>query len=106
MFGKRNWPELVALTSIFSVELPGIEPASLPGLLPSELQFRYVSFPFSTVRYLRFHFRVLTASRGQLYCGDVHLHHRSIAIDIVELATQHDGVGIRDDYASVANRRY
>ena len=23
---KENWPELVALTSIFSVELPGIEP--------------------------------------------------------------------------------
>jgi hypothetical protein len=25
---KENWPELVALTSIFSVELPGIEPVS------------------------------------------------------------------------------
>jgi hypothetical protein len=24
---KENWPELAALTSIFSVELPGIEPA-------------------------------------------------------------------------------
>jgi hypothetical protein len=23
---KENWPELVALTSYFSVELPGIEP--------------------------------------------------------------------------------
>jgi hypothetical protein len=29
---KENWPELVALTSIFSVELPGIEPDALPGL--------------------------------------------------------------------------
>jgi len=26
---KRNWAELVALTSIFSVELPGIEPVVL-----------------------------------------------------------------------------
>jgi hypothetical protein len=25
---KENWPELVALTSSFSVELPGIEPGS------------------------------------------------------------------------------
>jgi hypothetical protein len=25
---KENWPELVALTSIFSVELPGIEPGA------------------------------------------------------------------------------
>jgi hypothetical protein len=23
---KKNWPELMALASIFSVELPGIEP--------------------------------------------------------------------------------
>jgi hypothetical protein len=61
---KENWPELAALTSIFSVELPGIEPASLPGLLPSELLFCYVSFRFSPVRYLRFRFRVLTASRA------------------------------------------
>lgn len=45
------------------VELPGIEPEALPGLLESELRFRYVSFRFSPVRYLRFCFRVLTASR-------------------------------------------
>jgi hypothetical protein len=51
---KENWPELVALTSIFSVELPGIEPVVLPGLMPSELEFHYVSFRFSPVRYLRF----------------------------------------------------
>ncbi len=37
----------------FLVELPGIEPAALPGLLPCELLFRYVSFRFSPVRYLR-----------------------------------------------------
>jgi hypothetical protein len=46
------------------VQLPGIEPASLPGLLPSELLFRYVSFRFVTVRYLRLRSRVLTASRA------------------------------------------
>jgi hypothetical protein len=26
---RENWPELVALTSIFPVELPGIEPVVL-----------------------------------------------------------------------------
>jgi hypothetical protein len=46
----------MALTSTCSVELPGIEPAALPGLLPSELPVRYISFPFSTPRYLRFRF--------------------------------------------------
>ena len=45
------------------VELPGIEPAALPGLLPSELPVRDVSFRFNTARYLRFLSRVLTASR-------------------------------------------
>jgi hypothetical protein len=54
----------VALTSIFFVELPGIEPDALPGLLLPEMPFRYVSFPFSPVRYLRFRSRVLTASRA------------------------------------------
>jgi hypothetical protein len=53
----------MALTSTFSVELPGIEPEALPGLLRSELLFRYITFPFSPVRYLRIHSRVLTASR-------------------------------------------
>ena len=46
------------------MELPIIEPASLPSLLPSELLFRYVSFRFVTVRYLRLRSRVLTASRA------------------------------------------
>jgi hypothetical protein len=32
---KENWPGLVALTSIFSVELPGIEPGSYG--IPSRL---------------------------------------------------------------------
>jgi hypothetical protein len=45
------------------VELPGIEPELLPGKMHSGLLFRYVSFPFSPARYLRFRFRVLTASR-------------------------------------------
>ncbi len=33
--GKESWPELVALTSFFSVELPGIEPGSYG--IPSRL---------------------------------------------------------------------
>jgi hypothetical protein len=52
------------------VELPGIEPAALPGLLPSELPVRYVSFRFNTARYLRFRLRVLTASMLTIYCPD------------------------------------
>jgi hypothetical protein len=50
------------MTASSVVELPGIEPASLAGLLPSELLFRYVSFRFSPVRYLRSRSRALTAS--------------------------------------------
>jgi hypothetical protein len=46
------------------LELPGIEPDALPGNMPSELQFRSVSFRFSPARYLRFRSRVLTASRA------------------------------------------
>jgi hypothetical protein len=42
------------LTSTFSVELPGIEPAALPGQMPSEPQFRYISFQFSPAHHLRF----------------------------------------------------
>jgi hypothetical protein len=45
------------------VELPGIEPEHLPSIMRSELRFRYVSFQSSPARYLRFRFRVLTASR-------------------------------------------
>jgi len=51
---KENWPELVALTSIFCVELPGIEPDALPGLLASELRVRSVPVRFSPAHYLRF----------------------------------------------------
>ena len=51
---KKNWPELAALTSVFSVELPGIEPELLPGEMLSELQFHYVTVRFSPARYLLF----------------------------------------------------
>jgi hypothetical protein len=63
--------DLTRLTSTFLVELPGIEPAALPGLLPSDLAFRYVPFQFIPVRYLRLRFRVLTASRAATYPIDV-----------------------------------
>ena len=53
----------MSLTWAFSVELPGIEPVSLPGNMPSELQIRSVSVRFSPTRYLRFRSRVLTPSR-------------------------------------------
>lgn len=46
------------------MELPGIETELLPGKMHPELRFRYVSFQFSTSRYLRFRFRILTASRA------------------------------------------
>jgi hypothetical protein len=49
------------------VELPGIEPAALPALLSAELQFHYASSRPSPVRYLRFRFRTLTASRAVTY---------------------------------------
>jgi hypothetical protein len=58
----------MVLANAFSVELPGIEPDGLTGLLPSELPFRSVSFRFSPARYLRFRFRVLTASMLTIYC--------------------------------------
>jgi hypothetical protein len=51
------------VSAALSVELPGIEPACLPGNLPSERLFSSVSFRFSPSRYLRFLSRVLTASR-------------------------------------------
>src|SRR5271169_6860216 len=54
----------MAMTCCFSVELPGIEPDDLPGLLPSELPVRSVSFRFGPLRYLRFRFRALTPSRA------------------------------------------
>jgi hypothetical protein len=37
---KETWPGLVALTCSFFVLLPGSEPVTLPGLLPSELPVR------------------------------------------------------------------
>jgi hypothetical protein len=58
----------MALTSCFVVELPGIEPDGLPGLLTPELRVRSVSLRFVTVRYLRLRFRVLTASMLTIYC--------------------------------------
>jgi hypothetical protein len=61
--GNENWPELVALTSLFSVELPGIEPAAPPGLLASEQQFRSASLRFVPAGYLRLRSQALTASR-------------------------------------------
>jgi hypothetical protein len=60
---KRNWPELAALTSIFSVELPGIEPDALPGNMPPDLPVRSISVLFSPARCLRIRFQALTASR-------------------------------------------
>jgi len=51
------------LNSTSVVELPGIEPVCLPGNMPSELPVQSRSFRFSPVEYLRFRFRVLTASR-------------------------------------------
>ncbi len=60
---------LALLTRSFVVELPGIETEHLPGIMHSELVFRYVSFPFSPARYLRFRFRVLTASRAGTSCS-------------------------------------
>jgi hypothetical protein len=36
------------------VELPGIEPAALPGNMPPDLPLRSISVRFSPVRYLRF----------------------------------------------------
>jgi hypothetical protein len=53
---KESWPRLLALTSFFFVELPGIEPELLPGKTLSGLHFRSNSFQFGTPRYLRFRF--------------------------------------------------
>ena len=55
----------------FLVELPGIEPELLPGLLPSHLQFRHVSVRFSPAHYLPFRSRVLTASRAVTYRSEL-----------------------------------
>jgi hypothetical protein len=47
LMGNESWPEPVALTSLFSVELPGIEPELPLGKMHSELLFRSVWFRFS-----------------------------------------------------------
>jgi len=52
------------VTCTSSVELPGIEPDGLPGLLPSELPAHSDSFRFVPVGYLRFSSQALTASRA------------------------------------------
>jgi hypothetical protein len=41
------------LTCFFSVELPGIEPAALPGKNSSDLPIRSLWFRFSPAGYLR-----------------------------------------------------
>jgi hypothetical protein len=70
----------LALTSIFYVELPGIETDDLPGLLGSQLPVRSVSFRFVPARYLWFRFRVFTASRRHRQVhqldGDLYLRFR------------------------------
>ena len=63
VFGKFN-----AMTSEYLVELPGIEPDALRGIMHSELPVRSISFRFSPVRYLRLRSRVLTASRAVITC--------------------------------------
>jgi hypothetical protein len=49
------------------LELRGLEPLTLPAEILYELRFRSVSFRFIPARYLRFRFRVLTASRAVTY---------------------------------------
>lgn len=58
-------PALLKGQSGFSrVELTGFEPQVVPAEKRSELQVRSVSFQFNPARYLRFRFRILTASRA------------------------------------------
>jgi len=38
---KENWPELAALTSFFSVELPGIEPTPEMVVNCGNVEFNY-----------------------------------------------------------------
>jgi hypothetical protein len=58
----------IPLTCNYSVELPGIETDALPGNLVAQLPFRSMSVQLSNARYLRFRFRVLTASMLTIYC--------------------------------------
>jgi hypothetical protein len=62
---KRKLVRACGSDSIFSVELPGIEPVALPELLLAELPVRPDSVQFSTTRYLRFRSRALTAQEHQ-----------------------------------------
>jgi hypothetical protein len=57
----------IAMTCMYFVELPGIETDALPGNLVAQLPFRSISVQLSTARYLRFRFRVLTASMRTIY---------------------------------------
>ena len=46
---KENWPELVALTSIFFVELPGIEPGAETALTCEDdgIEYEKMIFPWA-----------------------------------------------------------
>jgi hypothetical protein len=48
--------QALGLTWIFSVELPGIAPVSLPGDMHAELQLHYISIQLSPAPYLWFCF--------------------------------------------------
>jgi hypothetical protein len=63
LFDYRHFGASGGETSAFLVELPGIDTDALPGKMASGLLFRSNSFRFIPARYLRFRFRVLTASR-------------------------------------------
>lgn len=60
---ERNRAAASALTCFFTVELPEIEPATLPGFLAAELPVRCISFPFSPAGHPRLWFGSSTASR-------------------------------------------
>jgi hypothetical protein len=51
---KENWPEPVALTSIFIVELPGIEPALKSALNCRNAEFERAKRRESTRKYLSY----------------------------------------------------
>jgi hypothetical protein len=51
--GKENWPDLVALTSMFLVELPGIEPGTEMALTCKNTENRYAKARETTRRDLR-----------------------------------------------------
>jgi hypothetical protein len=53
LMGKENRPGLVALTCIFPVELPGIEPATEIQLTCRNAEFDYAKVRETTRNYLR-----------------------------------------------------